>query len=350
MLTEISIQEYFSNFSTIPLIDVRSPGEYDQGHVVGAINIPLFSNDERADVGRTYVQESREKAIELGYKYVEPKLQWFIDESRNVAPEGVVAVHCWRGGMRSHSFAEHLHKNGFRQVYIIKGGYKAFRKEVLNFFDQPFNLRILGGYTGSGKTFVLEEIGNQKQQVVDLEGLAHHKGSAFGAIGEKKQPTVEHFENKMYEVVRHLDLSKPIWVEDESHNIGRVKIPITFFRQMREQVVYFIDVPKPLRARHLVLEYAAYGNDVLANAINAIAKRLGGLNVKMAHQHLQENNYFEVAMITLKYYDKAYTRGIEDRDQSKVVRFELTDMDFKSNAKTVIEKVENYERNKTNTI
>ena len=300
MLTEISIQEYFTKFSATPLIDVRSPGEYKQGHVIEATNIPLFSNDERAAVGTTYVQKSREKAIELGYKYVEPKLQWYVDESRMVAPEGVVAVHCWRGGMRSHAFAEHLIKNGFSQVYLITGGYKSYRKLVLDFFEQPFKLRILGGYTGSGKTFVLKEIGKLGDQIVDLEGIAHHKGSAFGAIGEQKQPTVEHFENKLFDVMRHLVLNKPIWLEDESLNIGRVKVPIMLFRQMREQVVYFVDIDKKLRAQHLVDAYANYGNDLLASGINAIAKRLGGLNVKEAHQYLQENNYYEVALIALK--------------------------------------------------
>ena len=324
--------------------------EFEHGHIVGATNIPLFSNEERADIGTTYVQKSRELAIELGYKYVGPKLQWYIDESKKLAPDGTIAVHCWRGGMRSHAFADHLSDNGFQKVYVITGGYKAFRNEVLSFFAQPFKLRVLGGYTGSGKTYILKEIANMGEQVIDLEGLAHHKGSAFGAIGEKKQPTVEHFENKMFEVTRHFELSKPIWVEDESHNIGRVKIPITFFRQMREQVVYFIDVPKAERAKLLVKEYAGYGTEVLAQAIDAISKRLGGLNVKVAHQYLAEQNFFEVAMIALKYYDKAYTKGLADRDKNRVVAIELNEIDFLKNAKSVIQKVENYERDKTNTI
>lgn len=345
MLTDITIQDYLSNFSNIPLIDVRSPGEYKQGHILGATNIALFSNDERADVGTTYVQKSQEKAIELGYKYVEPKLQWFIDKSRELAADGTIVVHCWRGGMRSHAFAEHLHKNGFNKVYVIKGGYKAYRKEVLSFFEQPFNLHVLGGYTGSGKTFVLKEIGNKGEQVVDLEGLAHHKGSAFGAIGEKTQPSVEHFENKLFDVMRYMAIDKPIWVEDESHNIGRVKIPIALFRQMREQNVYFINIPATLRAKHLVAEYAAYGNELLANGINAIAKRLGGLNVKAAHQYLQDNNYYEVALIALKYYDKAYAKGVNERDIEKVFKIELPQMDFKTNAQIVMSKVENNERN-----
>ena len=120
-----------------------------------AVNIPLFSNEERAAVGTIYKKKTKEKAIELGYEYVTPKLRRFLEESAKVVKQGAIAVHCWRGGMRSRSFAQHLHENGFEEVYVIEGGYKAFRNYVLDFFDQKFKLYILGGYTGSGKTFIL---------------------------------------------------------------------------------------------------------------------------------------------------------------------------------------------------
>jgi len=205
MLQEITIAEYYASYSHLPLIDVRSPGEYEKGHILQARNIALFSNDERAAVGTTYVQVSREKAIELGYKYVTPKLQDFIDESTALAPNYEIVVHCWRGGMRSKAFAQHLHDNGFKKVYVIKGGYKAYRNYILKFFAQPFKLYILGGYTGSGKTHILHEIEKNGEQVIDLEFLAHHKGSAFGAINEPQQPTVEHFENQLFECLRCFD-------------------------------------------------------------------------------------------------------------------------------------------------
>lgn len=350
MITEISISEFYSKSPTLPLIDVRSPGEYEKGHIPHAVNIPLFSNDERAHVGTIYVQESREKAMEMGYRYVTPKLDWFIIESHKVAGESAVAVHCWRGGMRSHAFAKHLHENGFQNVYVITGGYKAFRNYVLNFFEQSFQLRVLGGFTGSGKTLLLKKLEELGEQVIDLEGIAHHKGSAFGAIGEKAQPTVEQFENNLFEQFRQLDLQKPIWLEDESHSIGRVKIPITLFRQIREQNVFFIDIPKTQRAEYLVGDYASYGNDLLSSAINHITKRLGGQNVKLAHEFLSENNYFEVALIALKYYDKAYNRGIENRNPEKVHRLKLSKLDTDKNAQTLIKFVQQYESNKAHTV
>jgi len=350
MIFEISIHNFYNQQDRLPLIDVRSPGEFAKGHIPGAINIPLFSNEERAHVGTVYVQQSKEKAVELGYQFVNPKLDWFISESRKVAGKSAVAVHCWRGGMRSRAFAEHLHQHGFQEVFVITGGYKAFRNYVLDFFEQPFRLRILGGYTGSGKTFILKKLKELGHQVIDLEGIAHHKGSAFGAIGELAQPTVEQFENRLFEEFRHLDLQQPIWLEDESHSIGRVKIPMALFRQIRRQIVYFIQIPKEKRAQHLVGEYASFGNDQLAWAINGIAKRLGGQNVQRAHKLLKADNYYEVALLALQYYDKAYSRGVENRNPELVFKIPLTDMNHSKNTQSIIKFVEKHEQHQTHTI
>lgn len=337
MLHEISIQEYYKKAPLIPLIDVRSPGEFQQGHIVGAVNISLFSDEERAAVGTIYKKKTKEKAIELGYQYVTPKLQSFLDESAKVAKGRAIAVHCWRGGMRSHSFAEHLHNNGFEEVYIIEGGYKAFRNYVLDFFDQEFKLHVLGGYTGSGKTFILDELKQMGQQVVNLEGLAHHKGSAFGSLGETPQPSSQHFENELFEYWRHLDMQRPVWLEDESARIGCVQIPKALFTQMRANKLYFIDISKEERAKFLVTEYACFNPTHLAKSINGIAKRLGGQNVTAALDALEAKDYYKVAMITLQYYDKAYLNGVGKRDPEMVQRIPLCTVNHAENAKQLIE-------------
>ena len=337
MLHEISIQEYYEKAPLIPLVDVRSPAEFEQGHIVGAVSIPLFTNDERAAVGTVYKKKTKEKAIELGYEYVTPKLHWFLEQSAIVANGGAIAVHCWRGGMRSHSFAEHLHNNGFQEVYIIKGGYKAFRNHVLDFFEQDIQLHILGGYTGSGKTFILDELKLMGQQVVDLEGLAHHKGSAFGSLGETAQPSSQHFENELFEYWRHLDINLPVWLEDESARIGYVQIPKALYAQMRSNKLYFIDIPKQERAKLLVEEYASFDPQHLAKSINGIEKRLGGQNVKEALKALEERDYFRVAMITLQYYDKAYLNGVAKRPPEMVQRIPLSTVNHVENAKQLIE-------------
>ncbi len=336
MIQKLNIHQYYGQFHNLPLIDVRSPGEYRKGHIPGAFNIPIFSDSERAEVGTMYVQRSREKAIELGYKFVTPKLSQFVIESEEIAPNKEVVVHCWRGGMRSASFAQHLADNGFQKVYVIEGGYKAYRNYVLGFFMQPFQLRILGGYTGSGKTHILENLRILGQQVINLEQIANHKGSAFGGIDQPKQPTVEQFENNLFEEFRHLDIGQPIWVEDESHNIGGVKIPIDLFNQIRTQTVYFLNIPQQERVKHLVEEYGHCDPEMLEESITRISKRLGGLAVKEALDFLSEKNYREVAQRTLHYYDKSYLKGISFRDSAKVIYIDLESTDHEKNARSIL--------------
>ncbi|MCY1723132.1 tRNA 2-selenouridine(34) synthase MnmH [Prolixibacteraceae bacterium Z1-6] len=336
MLREITFSEYLALSEEVPLIDVRSPGEYQKGHIPGATNIPLFTNDERAQVGTVYKQKSKEQAIELGYKLVTPKFEWFISESQKVAPSGTVAVHCWRGGMRSKSFAQHLSEYGFNEVYVISGGYKAFRNHAHQSFQTNAEMCILGGYTGSAKTYILRELKEMGQQVIDLEGLANHKGSAFGGIGNGGQPTIEQFENNLFWEWKDLNYGKTIWIEDESHRIGLVNIPMNFFENMRSQPVIFLDIKREERARHLVNDYARADKAALADSINRIAKRLGGLDTKLALAHLEANEFFEVAMITLKYYDKYYLRGLQNRDHDHIYPLELTTINFKQNAKQIL--------------
>lgn len=330
MVTEIKIEEVFSLH--LPIIDVRSPGEFAKGHIPNAINIPLFTDDERAHVGTVYVQQSQEAAIKLGYEYVTPKLQNFINDAFKVASNCEVIVHCWRGGMRSHAFAQHLSDNGFGGVKLIIGGYKTYRNYVLDTLATPAKIKVLGGYTGSGKTYILEELKKLGHQVIDLEGLANHKGSTFGGIGQPIQPTVEQFENNLHEEFRQLDLTKTIWVEDESYDIGRVKIPKPFFEQMNDAQLYFIEISQHERAKHLVIEYGICDNQQLAESIYRISKRLGGMSVKNAITALEHDDYHEVAMITLHYYDKLYLKGMNNPKWKNVITIPLPTVNHYENA------------------
>lgn len=329
MVSEIKIEEVFSY--NLPIIDVRSPGEFEHGHIPEANSTPLFSNDERAHVGTVYKQKSKETAIEVGYTYVEPKLESFISDALKIAPNKKVIVHCWRGGMRSQSFAKHLSDNGFTDVKVIIGGYKAFRNLVLSDLGKPVPLKVLGGYTGSGKTQILQELKKLGNQIIDLEGLANHRGSAFGGIGQKEQPTVEQFENNLHATWRKLDLKKPIWIEDESHNIGKVKIPMQFFNQIRYSKLYFIDIPKNERAKFLVSEYANKNTQLLKESILRISKRLGDLNAKKSIQLLDEEKFYEVALISLHYYDKFYLKGMKKRN-NEVIQIQFPSTDHYQNA------------------
>jgi tRNA 2-selenouridine synthase len=223
------------------IIDVRSPGEFLQGHIPGATNIPLFSNEERAIIGTIYKQQSRQEAVIKGLEIVGPKLKELVLNAKSVAVDNTVFIHCWRGGMRSGFVATLLEMYGL-DVFVLKNGYKAFRTLALKSFADQRSILLLGGKTGSGKTLILKKLKEEGQQVIDLEALAHHKGSAFGALGEKEQPSQEQFENEVAAQFFSLDSAVPVWLEDESRLIGKKVIPPALWEQMREAKIIYLNL------------------------------------------------------------------------------------------------------------
>jgi tRNA 2-selenouridine synthase len=334
MVRDINIEDFLR--SDLPLADVRSPGEYDRGHIPGAVSIPLFTDDERAHVGTVFTRESPGKAMAIGLQYVQSKLSDFISRSEEISRDGMVAVHCWRGGMRSREFARHLSENGFKELFVITGGYKAFRNHILSFFNTPFHLQIIGGYTGSGKTEILLRLKGMGYQVVDLEGLACHKGSSFGGLGQGEQPTTEQFENELFTVFNGHDLSKPVWLEDESHNIGGVNIPMRLYDQMKKSPVFFLDIPVKTRAIRLVEEYATADPELIAAAITRISKRMGGQNATRAIQLLEEKKFLEMTLLILGYYDKSYKRALLSHDQKMIFQIRRLSDDIKNNTQAIL--------------
>ncbi|MDX2361414.1 MAG: tRNA 2-selenouridine(34) synthase MnmH [Crocinitomicaceae bacterium] len=328
--------------SDLPIIDVRSPAEFKQGHIPGATNIPLFTNEERAAVGTVYKQKTKEKAIELGYTFVTPKLDYFVEASKEITSKNGIVIHCWRGGMRSKAFAEHLANNGIDNVFVIQHGYKAYRRTVIKGFENEYNICILGGYTGSGKTEILAEINEAGEQVIDLEALASHKGSAYGGIGQGTQPSNEHFENMLFWQWKDLDLTRRIWIEDESRNIGNVVLPQYLYNELRGQKLYFINIPREERAKFLVEGYADLDHDELVAATKRIEKRLGGLATKNALEFLEQSAYYKLALLALSYYDKHYTFGLQKRNQKLVHKLELKSTNHKQNAQTILDYVNKY--------
>jgi tRNA 2-selenouridine synthase len=334
MVRKIDIEKLLT--SDLPVIDVRSPVEYARGHIPGAINIPVFSDEERVEVGRSYKQQSQEDAVRLGHQYVKPKLHQFVTDAFAVAPDGNVIVHCWRGGQRSSAFANHLSDNRFKEVMVLDGGYKSFRSYVLECFEVPLKILVLGGYTGSGKTHILHEMQKQGEQVIDLEALAIHRGSVFGGIGQEAQPAVEQFENNLFTQLRQLDTNRFIWLEDESHQIGKAHIPDSFFRQMRNANLVFLEIPREVRAKLLVEEYAQLGDAHLMEGVQGISKRLGGLRTKEILGFLDAGDYFTVALLTLEYYDKAYLSGSQKRPDSTIFFLKMDTTNHKQNAVEIL--------------
>ncbi len=335
-----------------PVLDVRSPGEYAHAHIPGAISLPLFTDEERKVVGTAYKQQSKEQAIKIGLKYFGPKMVAMVEEvealvnnskSKNDLPTNepmTVIVHCWRGGMRSAGVAWVLSLYGFI-VYTIVGGYKAYRGWVRMQFENTYNFSILGGYTGSAKTKLLYLLANNQQQIIDLEGLASHKGSAFGKIGMPKQPSQEMFENVLAEELFLATAKLPtvqgilrancstdnctIWLEDESQRIGDVMLPDAIWKQMRNSPVYFLDIPFEERLNYLVQDYGKGQTEEFVNAIIRIKKRLGGLEAKTAINHLMEGEMKEAFRVLLTYYDKWYKKGLYSRENIDKL---LTEMPF----------------------
>lgn len=318
MIEKINIEKLLQLLPDTPVIDVRSPGEFAHAKIPGAYSLPLFDDEERKIVGTIYKQESREKAIKTGVDFFGGKMRKMIEEVegllKNRSTKNVI-VHCWRGGMRSAGVAWLLDLYGFR-IYTVAGGYKAYRKWVLEQLAKDHDIKILGGYTGSGKTEVLKFLQNHQECIVDLEGFANHKGSAFGALGLPPQPSQEMFENLVaLELFKQGSAGKPIWLEDESQRIGLVNLPQPFWQLVRSKPVYFIDVPFENRLDYIVKHYGKLNRGDLAAATLRIQKRLGGLETKTALAFLAEDNIKECFRILLAYYDKQYSKGLANRPQ-----------------------------------
>jgi tRNA 2-selenouridine synthase len=272
-------------------------------------------------VGTAYKQQSREKAIKLGLDYFGTKMRQMVETVEQLsgshknptAEKPAVLVHCWRGGMRSAGVAWLLDLYGFK-VFTLVGGYKAYRQWVLQQLEQPYRFCILGGYTGSGKTPVLHALQQKGLRAIDLEKLACHKGSAFGALGEDPQPRQEMFENLLAGQLAAAGLEAPIFLEDESQRIGNLCIPHPIWHTMRQSPVFFLDIPFEERLAYLVKEYGGFEKEKLVNAVMRIQKRLGGLETKTAINHLLEDNPLESFRILLHYYDKGYAKSLQNRE------------------------------------
>ncbi|CAN5700705.1 tRNA 2-selenouridine(34) synthase MnmH [soil metagenome] len=341
---KITIQQFLELAEKHPVLDVRSPGEYIHAHIPGAYSLPLFTDEERKVVGTAYKQQNRQIAIKIGLDYYGVKMKAMVETVEDLfkcrtnenieASLNCVLVHCWRGGMRSAGVAWLLDLYGFK-VYSLAGGYKKYREWAREQFEKKHTLNIIGGYTGSGKTLVLQELKQAGNYILDLEGLANHKGSTFGALGQNPQPSQEMFENLLAKELNFIqkqqqvgiDLASAkdenwinadlpgnvIYVEDESQRIGLINIPGPFWQQMRSSPISFFDIPFEERLNYLTEAYGKFDKEKLVNSVIRIQKRLGGLETKNAVNYLLENNQKECFRILLKYYDKWYSKGLLNR-------------------------------------
>lgn len=305
-----------------PIFDVRSPGEFAQGHIPGAINLPLFDDAERAQVGICYKYQGREAAIELGLTIVGPKLAEFVRTVKPLVPTKALRLHCWRGGMRSSSMAWLLETAGFNAI-LLSGGYKAFRRWVRSRLSQSRALLIVGGMTGTGKTAVLHVLASQGEQILDLEKLANHRGSSYGNLDAFPQPTTEHFENLIAMTWNQFNDRSVVWVEAESAQIGTCRIPQELFQQMETAPVCELVRSRNERIIHLVNLYGKAKPEQLIQATERIRKRLGGQQMQQAIGYIQQGKLEAAIEVILNYYDKTYHYDLQRR-QSPIYTFDVT--------------------------
>jgi tRNA 2-selenouridine synthase len=335
MIHSITINDLMDLKEPVPLADVRTPAEFEHGHIPGAFNLPLFSDEERVSIGTTYKQVGKEAAILLGFDLTGSKWSSFIKQALEMAPNKKIAVHCWRGGMRSGAMAWALDLYGF-DVYRIEGGYKQYRRWVLDQFEATYSLYVLGGMTGSGKTKILCELRALGQQVIDLEELAQHRGSSFGSMNKLVQPTQEQFENNLASELYKRDKQRRIWVEDESSSIGKRTIPRPFWDQMVTSFLIDIKVFEEQRIDALVQEYGSLDKDFLIECTERIRKRLGLDQAKKAVSAIRENKIADFIRVVLIYYDKTYRTSLASRDTGRILTVNIESGDKTLNAKEIL--------------
>lgn len=340
----LTVEEFLARSTEEPVLDVRTPAEFLQGHLPGAVSIPLFTNDERAVIGTLYVQQGRKNAMKAGLDFIGPRMRSIVESAEQVARDGRVLVHCWRGGMRSGAVSWLLSFYGF-EVHTLTGGYKSFRNLALREIAKPRRFVVVGGKTGAGKTKVLHQLCALGQPVIDLEYLAGHKGSAFGGLGQKDK-TQEQFENDLSVSLRSIDplcetdagihRGSIAWIEDESRTIGKRSVPAQIMQSKQEATLLFLDVPLKQRVENLVQEYGQFPVQDLANIISRLHKRLGGLDTAQALEALHVGDLERVCEIVLHYYDRAYDFELSKRS-GPVIRVPVSCIDAAENASRLMQ-------------
>lgn len=298
--------------STHCIVDVRTPLEFAEDHLPGAINVPILTNPERVEIGTLYKQQGPQIAKERGLQLTCHRFPAIVATIAEAAAGRPVLVYCWRGGLRSESVALLLEMTGY-PVVKLSGGYKSFRAVVTAFFEDftpPAPLVVLHGMTGSGKTEFLQRLARNGWSTVDLEGLARHRGSAFGSLGMGEQPSQKQFETSLWDAFRTLAPKRPIILEGESKRIGRLTLPGNLYEVMAENAKIWCEVSVETRVNRLATEYARETyRQPMAEALERISRKLGGEQYASLKQMLDSWDVTALARGLIEnYYDRLYYR------------------------------------------
>ena len=331
------------------IIDVRSPVEFADDHIPGAINLPVFSNEERAYIGTIYKQDSPFKARREGAALVSQNVARHIQDSLLDRPENWrPLIHCWRGGQRSRAFAHICGEIGWAS-FLLDGGYKSYRNAILDTLKEDLShlkICIIAGATGSGKTHLLHALHRNGAQILDLEGLANHKGSLLGAVPDSPQPSQRFFESQLVEAIHDLDISKTIFIEAESSRVGEISLPKTLWHAMAGAQMVELSTPTPIRLTLLKADYTHLmhpDSPDLHKLITGMSARHGYEVTNRWQNALETQNYdnFIEALLT-DHYDPAYHKASLRHSRIKIGSVRLTGADetaFDSCAKSVLERL-----------
>lgn len=288
--------------------------------------MPLFDDVQRNEVGTIYKNSGHDSAVLRGLKFAGEKMVDLVAQARDsLDGASTVMVHCWRGGMRSQSVGWLLKTAGMDPV-VLDGGYKAFRRYARSLFGRDWNLQVVSGLTGAGKTRVLHLLADAGEQVIDLEGMACHRGSAFGGIGQGDQPTTEQFENELFQKLDSLDPDQRVWVEDEGNRIGTVVVPGEFHHRLRNSPAVFLESSPEQRVKNLAVDYGDLGVDELEQSIAKIRKRLGPQHADEAIRALGSLNVERAIAIVLAYYDRTYLKAVNSMPRNEMPSLSIDGM------------------------
>ena len=309
MIRMINPEEIISLAAPL-FVDVRSESEFAEDHIPGAVNLPVFNDQERIRVGTVYHQSSPEEARRIGLQIVAPKLPSLVDAIGQMAPGRQIVLYCWRGGTRSNSLAVVLDLMNI-QVYRLQGGYKQFRRLVYDYFSTgnfPFQAAVLHGLTGTGKTEILKNMMADQVGVLDLEGLANHRGSVFGGVGLPAQPSQKYFESLLWYEMEKQSQHHFLVMECESKRIGRLVLPTTLVQAMQAGRHLLVYDSLENRIQRLQGEYdVVRQKEELLATLMKLKGRLGSGKIQELAAYLQNEAYFPLLKQLLEdYYDPLY--------------------------------------------
>ena len=347
----LSLEQFLTQLDQFDqVIDVRSPAEFALDHIPGAVNYPVLNNEERVEIGTLYKQESPFAAKKLGAALVSRNIATHLENHFLEFPrEWRPLIYCWRGGERSGAFTHILNRIGWKAMQL-EGGYQGFRRIVIDRLEQStqqFSFQVICGMTGSGKTRILQELKALGAQVLDLEALAIHRGSVLGNEPNIEQPSQKAFETALWNALRKLDSSKPVFVESESKKVGGLHIPDELMEKIRKGVCIELRSSPATRVSWLMREYHHFLTDTnyFKQKLALLTAHYGKVQIAKWNDVIDAGDFPNlVEELLVKHYDPSYSssivRNFPNYDREKYVELESdNDQAFAKSAKAIIEKL-----------